>query len=130
MKETKQKPSMLPGPAVPGCRLVSFRFLCVILCPQAVHKAEGCTVMMLRPPRAFIISPRSGSAMPFVFGIYLLPLASPFLRLSAPRSAIHLIAGWDCICSLSWVTSSGATLLLLDLEERFGYGSFIWDHTG
>ena len=27
-KETKQQPSMLPGPAVPGCCLVSFYFLC------------------------------------------------------------------------------------------------------
>ena len=26
-KETKQQPSMLPGPAVPGCRLVSFHIL-------------------------------------------------------------------------------------------------------
>ena len=29
-RETKQQPSMLPGPAVPGCCLVSFRFLCNI----------------------------------------------------------------------------------------------------
>ena len=35
-KETKQQPSMLPGPAVPGCSLVSFHFLWAILCPQAV----------------------------------------------------------------------------------------------
>ena len=27
-RETKQQPSMLPCPAVPGCCLVSFRFLC------------------------------------------------------------------------------------------------------
>ena len=31
LKDTKQKPSMLPGPAVPGCCLVSFHFLCAIL---------------------------------------------------------------------------------------------------
>ena len=37
-KETKQHPSLLPGPAVPGCSLVSFHFLWAILCPQAVHK--------------------------------------------------------------------------------------------
>ena len=36
-KETKQQPSMLPGPAVPGCSLVSFHFLLAILCPQAVE---------------------------------------------------------------------------------------------
>ena len=36
-KETKQQPSMLPGPAVPVCCLVSFHFLWAILCPQAVH---------------------------------------------------------------------------------------------
>ena len=35
-KETKQQPSLLPGPAVPGCSLVSFCFLWAILCPQAV----------------------------------------------------------------------------------------------
>ena len=35
-KEAKQLPSMLPGPAVPGCCLVSFHFLLAILCLQAV----------------------------------------------------------------------------------------------
>ena len=35
-KEGKQQPSMLPGPAVPGCCLVSLYFLWAILCPQAV----------------------------------------------------------------------------------------------
>ena len=35
-KETKQLPSLLPGPAVPGCSLISFLFLWTILCPQAV----------------------------------------------------------------------------------------------
>ena len=29
-RETKQQPSMLLGPAVPGCCLVSFHFLCDI----------------------------------------------------------------------------------------------------
>ena len=35
-KEIKQQPSMLPGPAVPGCCLVSFHFLCYILCSRSV----------------------------------------------------------------------------------------------
>ena len=35
--ETKQLPSMLPGPPVPGCSLNSFHFLWAILCPQAVY---------------------------------------------------------------------------------------------
>ena len=35
-KKIKQQPGMLPGPAVPGCCLVSFHFLWAILCPQAV----------------------------------------------------------------------------------------------
>ena len=39
-KETKQQPSMLPGPAVPGCSLVSFHFLWAILCLQAVQKPK------------------------------------------------------------------------------------------
>ena len=37
-KETKQEPCMLPGPAVPGCCLISFHFPWAILCPQAVYK--------------------------------------------------------------------------------------------
>ena len=48
-KETKLHPSMLPGPAVPGCSLFSFHFLWAILCPQAVHlttlpHAHSCAV--------------------------------------------------------------------------------------
>ena len=38
-KETKHQPSLLPGPSVPGCSLVSFHFLWAILCPQAVLKS-------------------------------------------------------------------------------------------
>ena len=41
-KHFKQQPSMLPGPAVPGCCLVSFRFLLAILCPQAVVLVCSC----------------------------------------------------------------------------------------
>ena len=39
-KETKQQPSMLPGPAVPGCCLVSFHILWAILSMSTVifHK--------------------------------------------------------------------------------------------
>ena len=37
--ETKQQPSLLHGPAVPGSSLVSFHFLWEILCPQAVDGA-------------------------------------------------------------------------------------------
>ena len=40
-KETKQKQSMLPGPAVPGSCLASFHFLLAILCPQAVPNATN-----------------------------------------------------------------------------------------
>ena len=36
-KETKQQPSLLPDPAVPGCSLFSFHFLSAILCLQAVY---------------------------------------------------------------------------------------------
>ena len=39
-KDTKLQPSMLPGPAVPGCSLVSFHFLWAILYPQAVVVSE------------------------------------------------------------------------------------------
>ena len=37
-EETKQLPSMLTGPAVPGSCLVSIHFLLAILCPQAAHQ--------------------------------------------------------------------------------------------
>ena len=40
-KETKQQPSRLPGPAVPGCSLVSFHFLWAILCPQDIQYMCG-----------------------------------------------------------------------------------------
>ena len=35
-KETKKHPSMLPGPAVPGCYFISFHFLWAILWPHPV----------------------------------------------------------------------------------------------
>ena len=38
MERIKQQPRLLPGPAVPGCSLVSFHFLWAILCPQAVQR--------------------------------------------------------------------------------------------
>ena len=37
-KESKQQPSMLPGPAVPGCCLVSFHILWAILSTSTVKK--------------------------------------------------------------------------------------------
>ena len=36
-RETKQQPIILPGPAVPGCCLVSLHFLCYILCSRSVR---------------------------------------------------------------------------------------------
>ena len=41
-KETKQQPIMLPGPAVPGCCLVSFHFLWAILRPHPVLSQPLC----------------------------------------------------------------------------------------
>ena len=38
LKETKQQPSMLPGPPVPGCCLVSLHSLCYILCTRSVQQ--------------------------------------------------------------------------------------------
>ena len=40
-KEIKLQPSMLLGPAVPGCSLFSFHFRWAILCPQAVDGFAG-----------------------------------------------------------------------------------------
>ena len=52
-KETKQLPSLLPGPAVPGSCLVSFHFLWAILCPQAVHCVKlGILIILPRALRA------------------------------------------------------------------------------
>ena len=42
MKEIKQQPSMLPGPAVPGICLVSFYFLCAILSTSTVFVEWKC----------------------------------------------------------------------------------------
>ena len=53
-KETKQQPSLLPGPAVPGCSLVSFPFLWAILCPQAVVLRK---IAQLDGQRAFVVTP-------------------------------------------------------------------------
>ena len=39
-KQNQQEPSLLPGPAVPGCSLVSFHFLWAILCSQAVEAVK------------------------------------------------------------------------------------------
>ena len=39
-KESKQQPSMLPGPAVPGCCLVSFHILWAILSTSTIGKEK------------------------------------------------------------------------------------------
>ena len=39
-KETKQQLSMLPGPAEPGCCLVSFHFLWAILSTSTVYQSN------------------------------------------------------------------------------------------
>ena len=41
-RETKQQPSMLPGPAVPGCCFVSFCLLCDIHSIHSVVCTIGC----------------------------------------------------------------------------------------
>ena len=43
-KETKQLPSILPGPAVPGCYLVSFHILWAILSTSTVHSAAARSI--------------------------------------------------------------------------------------
>ena len=44
-RETKQQPSMLPGPAVPGCCLVSFRFLCDIHSIHSLHEISPAWIV-------------------------------------------------------------------------------------
>ena len=41
-KETKQQPSTLSGPAVPGCCLVSFHFLCGPFCGRTRYTLPCC----------------------------------------------------------------------------------------
>ena len=50
-KETKQQASLLPGPAEPGCNLVSFYFLWAILCTQAVLINLAGETLCLKPKR-------------------------------------------------------------------------------
>ena len=47
-RETKQQPNMLPGPAVPGCCLVSFCFLCDIHWIPLCKGILLCTVFKLQ----------------------------------------------------------------------------------
>ena len=56
-KETKQEPSMLPGPAVPGCCLVSFNILWAILSTITVQSgvsylSQGFKIMFWEDPPA------------------------------------------------------------------------------
>ena len=55
-KGTKQLPCMLPGPAVPGCSLVSLHFLWAILCPKAVlsHFSTCESVNTLKPLLSYV----------------------------------------------------------------------------
>ena len=55
-KETKQQPSMLPGPAVPGCCLVSFNFLCAIMWPHTVEMINTLVSGMWSPCVGYISS--------------------------------------------------------------------------
>ena len=51
-KESKQQTSMLPGPAVPGCCLLSFHILWVILCPQDLSLCWGYKKFLYGPETA------------------------------------------------------------------------------
>ena len=48
LRETKQQPSMVPGPAVPGCCLVSLRSLCNIHSIHSVDRKLTLSVRTLR----------------------------------------------------------------------------------
>ena len=66
-KETKQQLSMLPGPAMPGCWLISFRFMLTMLWPhtsyvtdhQPPHVATLCFCPILGPITSFTLLKRS-----------------------------------------------------------------------
>ena len=58
-KETKRQPSMLPGPAVPGCSLVSFHILWAILSTSTVEHCYSKYTLIVSfletcPARSFI----------------------------------------------------------------------------
>ena len=55
-REHKQQPSMLPGPAVPGGCLVSFNFLCYILCSRSVcSRRSRLAHFSIYPPESDIL---------------------------------------------------------------------------
>ena len=64
-KEIKQQPSMLPGPAVPGCCLISFHFL------WAIHPIRPVEVFVKISPRRVIemrVGPRHEPAISRMYG--------------------------------------------------------------
>ena len=67
-RETKQQPSMLPCPAVPGCCLVSFHFLCDI---HSIHSVYQPTTQAYRKMFSQPL------AWQFCSSVYQLDLALP-----------------------------------------------------
>ena len=84
-KELKQQPSLLPGPAVPGCCLVSFHILWAILCPQAV-------LVLGWWPRHCFISPREQLKERFAQARNLEPNHSSESTGAATATTAHLAA--------------------------------------
>ena len=64
-KETKQQPSMLPGPAVPGCCLVSFHFLWAIQPIRPVSRASSH--MQLQAKASIVVECKRGRRFPIAF---------------------------------------------------------------
>ena len=87
--ETKQLPSMLPGPAVPGCSLVPFHFLWAIIYLQAVYCLSPLSLQNLYCLSAnflhFLTPPRLQTSY-----IYGSPLSQHFLFRSRQQNNVHL----------------------------------------
>ena len=78
-KETKLQPSMLPGPAVPGCCLVSFHFLLAILCPQGVWVRSAVIEILILFMYSNLQGNHGGWHLGLVYYDLVIPTVCPIL---------------------------------------------------
>ena len=120
-KETMQQPSMLPGPAVPGCSLVSFHFMWAILCPQTVTYLNLMCInasYFKRPyqlvlPTAYVMSP----CMVIILTLYQMVQDSSGLSLQHRKTKADMI-----VCTAEHVlTYSRYRLVRYRIRREIGY---------
>ena len=88
LRETKQQPSMLPGPAVPGCCLVSFHFLCNIHSIHSVQVGKSFVAASWesRLSRGIHLELQDFSPFPSIFHVDLIRMIKDWRKL--PRSRL------------------------------------------